>query len=59
MEATLKKPNWLPWSRKEPADSKAETLKKVRRRTDQKIRQQDAQKEQRDVKPKGSQSERA
>jgi hypothetical protein len=42
----VKKPGWLRWSRGEkPVDSRFEKLKKVRRRTDQMIKQQDTQKE--------------
>jgi hypothetical protein len=45
-ETIVKKPGWLRWSRGEkPVDSRFEKLKKVRRRTDQMIKQQDTQKE--------------
>jgi hypothetical protein len=38
-ETIVKKPGWLRWGRSEDAESKSETLRKIRRRTDQKIRQ--------------------
>jgi hypothetical protein len=41
----VKKPKWLRW---ESSDLKSNDLKKVRRQTDQRLNQQDAQKEQRD-----------
>ena len=50
-ETIVKRPRWLRWSRREEhADSKAENLKEVRRRTDQKIKQQDAQQKRQDEK---------
>jgi hypothetical protein len=55
----LKKSSWLPWSRNDPADSQAEALKKVRRRTDQKIRQQEVQKELQEEKEKKPSSKSA
>jgi hypothetical protein len=54
-EMSVKKPGWLRWNRgEEPGNSSAEKLKNVRRRTDQKIRQQEAQKERRDEQKKMS-----
>ena len=45
----MKKPRWLQWRRGEKSNvSKSETLKNVRRQTDQRMKQQDAQKERRD-----------
>jgi hypothetical protein len=36
----MKTPNWLQWPRKKkPNDTKSETLKEVRRRTDQRLKQ--------------------
>jgi hypothetical protein len=40
----VKTPKWLRW---DSSDTKSEDLKKVRRQTDQRMKQQDAQKEQR------------
>jgi hypothetical protein len=39
----VKKPKWLRW---ESSDTKSDDLKKVRRQTDQRMKQQAAQKEQ-------------
>jgi hypothetical protein len=48
-------PRWLSWGGPaESAESKAEALKKVRQRTDQKIKQQAALKEQEDEKEPGN-----
>jgi hypothetical protein len=41
----VKKPKWLPW---ESSDKKSDDLKKVRRQTDQRMKQQEAQKEERE-----------
>ena len=43
----IKKPKWLPWGSSEeaPHPTKFDDLKKVRRRTDQRLRQQDYRKE--------------
>jgi hypothetical protein len=41
----VKKPNWLSL---ESSETKSDHLKKVRRHTDQKMKQQEAQKEERD-----------
>ena len=49
----MKKPKWLRW---ESSDTKSDDLKKVRRQTDQRMKQQDAQKEQRDEAEKKNQS---
>jgi hypothetical protein len=38
----VKKPNWLRWG---PDSTKSDSLKKVRQRTDQMIKRQEAQKE--------------
>jgi hypothetical protein len=46
----MKKPRWLPqWeSRKESSDAKSETIKELRQRTDQRMKQQEVQKSQRE-----------
>ena len=49
----MKKPKWLRW---ESGDTESNDLKKVRRQTDQRLKQQDAQKEQRDEAEKKNQS---
>jgi hypothetical protein len=42
----MKKPKWLPWSSEEtPHPTKRDDLKEVRRRTDQRLRQQDQRKQ--------------
>ncbi len=41
----VKKPTWLRWL---SSDTKSDDLKKVRRQTDQRMKHQEAQKEQRD-----------
>jgi hypothetical protein len=41
----VKKPKWLRW---ESSETKSDNLKKVRRQTDQRTKQQDVQKAQRD-----------
>lgn len=41
----MKKPKWLRW---QSSDTKSDQLKKVRRQTDQLMKRQEAQKEQRD-----------
>ncbi len=41
----MKKPNWLSW---ESSETKSDHLKKMRRHTDQRMKQQEAQKEERD-----------
>jgi hypothetical protein len=41
----MKKPKWLRW---ESSETKSDHLKEVRRQTDQRMKQQEAQKEQRD-----------
>jgi hypothetical protein len=43
----MKKPKWLPWGSSEeaPHPTKFDDLKKVRRRTDQRLRQQDYRKD--------------
>jgi len=41
----VKKPKWLRW---QSSDTKSDQLKKVRRQTDQLMKRQEAQKEQRD-----------
>ena len=41
----MKKPNWLLW---ESSETKSDHLKKMRRHTDQRMKQQEAQKEERD-----------
>jgi hypothetical protein len=42
----MKKPKWLPWGSEEtPHPTKPDDLKEVRRRTDQRLRQQDYRKE--------------
>jgi hypothetical protein len=44
----VQKPMWLQWrSREKSRVSKSENLKNVRRQTDQRLKQQDAQKEER------------
>ncbi len=43
----MKMPRWLRWRSDEP--SKADTLKKVRQQTDQRLRQQEVKKEQQDA----------
>jgi hypothetical protein len=53
----VKKPKWLKWQSGEKSSvSKSENLKNVRRQTDQKLKQQDAQKERRDEAEKKNQS---
>jgi len=43
----VKKPSWLRWTRKDkPADLPSQDTKAVRRRTDQRIKRQDIQKQQ-------------
>jgi hypothetical protein len=49
----VKTPKWLRW---DSSDTTSDDLKKVRRQTDQKMKQQDAQKEQRDEAEKKNQS---
>jgi hypothetical protein len=49
----VKKPKWLRWDSR---DTKSDDLKKVRHQTDQRMKQQDAQKEQRDEARKKNQS---
>ena len=45
----MKKPSWLRWGREDkPADAPSQDIKAVRRRTDQKIKQQEAQKQRQD-----------
>ena len=41
----VKRPKWLPW---ESSDTKSDHLKKVRQQTDQRMKQQEAQKEERE-----------
>jgi hypothetical protein len=41
----VKKPNWLSW---ESSETKSDHLKKVRQQTDQRMKQQEAQKEERE-----------
>jgi hypothetical protein len=48
----VKKPRWL---RSDSSDTRSDNLKKVRRRTDQRMKQQDTQKEQRDEAEKKNQ----
>jgi hypothetical protein len=52
-EKTVKKPKWLRWG---SSSTKYDDLKKVRRQTDQRMKQQDVQKEQRDEAEKKNQS---
>jgi hypothetical protein len=47
----VKKPKWLRW---ESSDTKSDDLKKVRRQTDQRMKQQAAQKEQDEAEKKKS-----
>jgi hypothetical protein len=45
---TMKKLRWLPWQgRKKSSDTKSEAVKKLRQRTDQRMKQQEVQKDQR------------
>jgi hypothetical protein len=45
----VKKPKWLRWgSGEKPSVSRSENLKKVRRQTDQRMKQQDTQKNRQD-----------
>ncbi len=46
-DTTVKMPKWLRWTSDEP--SKADTLKKIRQQTDQRLRQQEVKKEQQDA----------
>ena len=41
----MKKFSWLRWSTAKPSETKLDALKKVRRRTDQKLKQEAAQKD--------------
>jgi hypothetical protein len=49
----VKKPKWLGW---ESSETKSDDLKKVRRQTDQRMKQQDVQKAQRDEAEKKNRS---
>jgi hypothetical protein len=49
----VKKPSWLPWRSN---GTKFDDLKKVRRQTDQRMKRQDAQKEQHDAAEKRNQA---